>query len=240
MIASNKIYTLTVAVGTRSSGSAGTISLKDNAWDGADLAAATYASPDAGSFTNRIVGFATTNGLHAAAVGHHLFIVLHTSVNQGAFDNVVLAVRRAAGVSLGDAPSYTNLATEGVLQVAGPLLSETDDLTLNAAMGSVVFSQSVPAPIYVMLWLTGGDAVRYSALAAELNTGGVSVLTIADNDWIQLAKRYSGFNMLVKFPGLSKTAFNWDFSEGCGWDGTMIDKVAVSTKLTSGAIILLQ
>ena len=238
-IESNRIYALTVAHGRRSSMAAGTgyVWLRDNAWNGANLAAVTNATPPAGTLTNRTVSFATTSNLHADAVGHRLFAVLGATGDQGAFDNVSLSVRRPAGVSLSATPVYTNLATDAVLTVTGPRSSETDNLTTNAATGSVVLSQSVPAPTYVMLWLTGGVTNTYSALAAELSAGGATALTVADNDWIQLAKHFSGFNLLVKFPGQSNTAFNWDFGFGNAWDGAAVDKVAVSTKPTVGTLI---
>ena len=241
LIESNRIYTLTVAHGRRSDQGAGscTISLRDNAWGGPDLAVTPSSAPPAGTFAYRTVSFATTNALHAEAIGHRLFAVLTAYDYQCAFDSVSLFVRRAASVGLSSVPAHTNLATASVLEVTGPLASETDGLTTNAATGSVALSQAVPAPTYVMLWLTGGDAAKYSALAAELSVGGVTALTAADNDWTLLAERYSGFNMLVKFPGLSDTAFNWDFSSGCDWDGTAVDKLAVSTKPVVGTVLIL-
>lgn len=88
-----------------------------------------------------------------------------------------------------------------------------------------------------MLWLTGGDADQYATLAAALSADGATALTTADNDWMQLAKRYSGFNILIKFPGRTDSAFNWDFGEGWDWDGTVVDKVAVATKPMPGTLI---
>ena len=53
---------------------------------------------------------------------------------------------------------------------------------------------------------------------------------------MQLAKRYSGFNILIKFSGRTDSAFNWDFGEGWDWDGTVVDKVAVATKPILGTV----
>ena len=102
----------------------------------------------------------------------------------------------------------------------------------------MLLSLESTAPTYVLLWLTGGDASKYGALASEISTGGAVVLTEPDKEWLELNKRYDNFNMLVKLPGAGM-AVNWDFSSGCEWDGVVVDKVAIATRPPLGTVFLL-
>ena len=94
------------------------------------------------------------------------------------------------------------------------------------------------APTYVLLWLTGGDAGKYDALASEIGASGAAVLTVPDKEWLELNKRYDAFNMLVKLPGAG-VAVNWDFSSECDWDGVVVDKIAVTSRLRLGTAVIL-
>jgi hypothetical protein len=245
------LYTLTVAHGRRAGGNysgnglpegSGFIALRGDAWDGLDIVTLPIVTPSPGTFVDRTLGFATTNGLNANAVGTHLVVVLGSDNIQNVFDNVrYTAQRPSRGVSLTGMPLHENVATDGELTVTGNYLSETDGLTEDTATGSVVLSQSLPAPTCVMLWLTGGDAIHYAALAQALSEAseGVDVLTVPDHDWSNLAAKYGAFDMLLKFHGTSDIAFNWDFGDGYAWDGTVVDKVAVSTKIITGTLLLI-
>lgn len=240
VVEAERIYKLTVAYGRRSDQGegVGTISLRSGTWNGTVLAAADEGALPAGTFVSRSVGFETTNGAHDDAVGSRLLVVLGAPSTQVAFDSVSLAVRSPARVSVSGVVEHENLATDELLVVTGPLDSEVDELAVNASAGSVLLSLESTAPTYVLLWLTGGDAGKYSALAAEISTGGAQVLTLPDNDWLELSKRYDNFNMLVKLPGAGM-AVNWDFSSGCEWDGVVVDKMAVATRPRLGTVISL-
>ena len=192
----------------------------------------------AGTFVNRVIGFETTCGANAGAVGERLFAVLGTPDNQVAFDNVVLTARSPARVSVSGAAEHENLATDAVLVVTGPFDSEVDGLVADASAGSVLLSMASTAPTYVLLWLTGGDAGKYGALASEIGASGAQVLTVPDKEWLELNKRYDAFNMLVKLPGAG-VAVNWDFSSGSDWEGVVVDKIAVSSRLRLGTAVIL-
>ncbi|MDD4103178.1 MAG: hypothetical protein PHU80_11195, partial [Kiritimatiellae bacterium] len=239
-IENDKIYRLTVAQGRRSDQQEGTcqISLRQGAWNGAVLSATDEGAAPAGTFVNRTIGFETTFGANSAAVGERLFVVLSAPGNQVAFDNVMLTARSLARVSVSGVAEHENLATDELLGVTGPFDSEVDELAVNASAGSVLLSMESTAPTYVLLWLTGGDTSKYSALASELSTGGAQVLTVPDKEWLELNKRYDNFNMLVKLPDAGM-AVNWDFSSGCEWDGVVVDKIAVATRPRLGTVISL-
>jgi hypothetical protein len=240
VIESNKIYRLAVSCGRRSDQLEGTcqISLRQGTWNGAVLSAMEEGAVPAGTFVNRVIGFETTCGANAGAVGERLFAVLGAPDNQVAFDNVVLTARSPARVSVSGAAEHENLATDAVLVVTGPFDSEVDGLVADASAGSVLLSMASTAPTYVLLWLTGGDAGKYGALASEIGASGAQVLTVPDKEWLELNKRYDAFNMLVKLPGAG-VAVNWDFSSGSDWEGVVVDKIAVSSRLRLGTAVIL-
>jgi hypothetical protein len=79
VIASNKIYTLTFAIGTRNGYSPGTYTvwLKDGAWNSATtLVTETSSAPPSGTLVDSSISFNTIKGFNANDVGHRLFVTL--------------------------------------------------------------------------------------------------------------------------------------------------------------------